>query len=133
MNTSNNKEAFELSPEELAQLGNGALSYIREIEGRDVIRLVGPQAPYRWAPDWWCYPEAVSRLDALWRAWEHLRHDGALGVSLWWRDHADHHLQILLDPAGPFMAATGQNRPGEPLPYTPPPEGLFPDLRTQPG
>ena len=44
MNTSNNKEAFELSPEELAQLGNGALSYIREIEGRDVIRLVGPQA-----------------------------------------------------------------------------------------
>jgi hypothetical protein len=49
MNTSNNKEAFELSPEELAQLGNGALSYIREIEGRDVIRLVGPQA--RVAPD----------------------------------------------------------------------------------
>ncbi len=48
MNTSNNK-AFELSPEELAQLGNGALSYIREIEGRDVIRLVGPQA--RVAPD----------------------------------------------------------------------------------
>ncbi len=49
MNTSNNKEAFELSPEELAQLGNGALSYIREIEGRDVIRLVGAQA--RVAPD----------------------------------------------------------------------------------
>ena len=49
MNTSNNKEAFELSPEELAQLGNGALSYIREIEGREVIRLVGPQA--RVAPD----------------------------------------------------------------------------------
>ena len=49
MNTSNNKDAFELSPEELAQLGNGALSYIREIEGREVIRLVGPQA--RVAPD----------------------------------------------------------------------------------
>ena len=42
MNTSNSKEGFELSPEELAQLGNGALSYIREIEGREVIRLVGP-------------------------------------------------------------------------------------------
>ena len=44
MNTSNDKKAVELSLEELAQLGNGALSYIREIEGRDVIRMVGPQA-----------------------------------------------------------------------------------------
>jgi hypothetical protein len=35
---------IQLSVEELAQLGNGALSYIREVEGRDVIRMVGPQA-----------------------------------------------------------------------------------------
>jgi hypothetical protein len=49
MNTNNDKEALELSLEELAQLGNGALSYIREIEGRDVIRMVGPQAQV--APD----------------------------------------------------------------------------------
>ena len=49
MNTSNEKKAVELSLEELAQLGNGALSYIREIEGRDVIRMVGPQAQI--APD----------------------------------------------------------------------------------
>ena len=49
MNTSNDKLALELSLEELAQLGNGALSYIREIEGRDVIRMVGPQA--RVSPD----------------------------------------------------------------------------------
>ncbi len=49
MNTSNDKKAVELSLEELAQLGNGALSYIREIEGRDVIRMVGPQAQI--APD----------------------------------------------------------------------------------
>jgi hypothetical protein len=49
MNTSNDKQALELSLEELAQLGNGALSYIREIEGRDVLRLVGPQV--RVSPD----------------------------------------------------------------------------------
>ncbi len=49
MNASNDKQALELSLEELAQLGNGALSYIREIEGRDVIRMVGPQA--RVSPD----------------------------------------------------------------------------------
>jgi len=49
MNASNDKQALKLSPEELAQLGNGALSYIREIEGRDVIRLVCPQV--RVSPD----------------------------------------------------------------------------------
>jgi hypothetical protein len=38
-----NKE-IQVSVEELAQLGNGALSYIREVEGRDVIRMVGQQA-----------------------------------------------------------------------------------------
>ena len=43
-----NKE-FQLSVEELAQLGNGALSYIREVEGRDVIKMVGQQAQV--APD----------------------------------------------------------------------------------
>jgi hypothetical protein len=43
-----NKE-FQLSVEELAQLGKGALSYIREVEGRDVIRMVGEQAQV--APD----------------------------------------------------------------------------------
>jgi hypothetical protein len=35
---------IQLSVEELAQLGNGALSYIREVEGRDVIKMVGNQA-----------------------------------------------------------------------------------------
>jgi hypothetical protein len=38
-----NKE-IQVSVEELAQLGNGALSYIREVEGRDIIRMVGQQA-----------------------------------------------------------------------------------------
>jgi len=39
-----NKEfnKMAITPEELAQIGNGALSYIKEVEGRDVIRLVGP-------------------------------------------------------------------------------------------
>lgn len=30
-----------ISAEELAQIGNGALSYIKEVEGRDVIKMVG--------------------------------------------------------------------------------------------
>jgi hypothetical protein len=31
-----------ISADELAQIGNGALSYIREVDGRDVMRMVGP-------------------------------------------------------------------------------------------
>ena len=37
-------------------------------------RRVGPgNASFRWAARWWEYPEALARVDALWRAWEHLR------------------------------------------------------------
>jgi hypothetical protein len=85
-----------------------------------------------WARDWWNFPEAVSRLEALWRAWEHLRLDPALGMSVWWRDHADHHMNILFSEHGPFAGADtlGENKAGEPLPCDPAPEGWFPDLRS---
>ena len=28
---------------------------------------------FRWCPQWWAHPEAVSRLTALWRSWEAFR------------------------------------------------------------
>ena len=37
-----------------------------------VFRRVGDRSQFHWAADWWRYPEAVIRVDALWRAWEHL-------------------------------------------------------------
>lgn len=92
-------------------------------------RQVGDRAARRWAAEWWRSPEAIVRLEALWRSWEHLRLDPAIGMSVWIRDHADHHLGILWDPDGPFAKSTDQARPGETLPYVPPPEGLFPDVR----
>ena len=53
-------------------------------------------------------------------------------MSTWWRDHADHHMRILLSPDGPF--ATSRSRPGErePLPYNAPPGGMFVDVRSLP-
>ena len=94
-------------------------------------RKVGPQndGVFRWAADWWRYPEAVSRLESLWRAWESLRLDGATGSSRWWRDHADHHMPMLMSADGPFAFATSRNSPDDPLPYEPPPLGYFPDMR----
>ncbi|WP_306914878.1 MULTISPECIES: DUF4913 domain-containing protein [unclassified Arthrobacter] len=57
--------------------------------------------------DWYFHPEAVSRVEALWRAWEHLRLDGATGISVWFKDHADHHMSVLLD-LGPCLHGHGQ-------------------------
>jgi Domain of unknown function (DUF4913) len=96
--------------------------YKRRIDGRRRV----------WDAQWWRSDEAVIRLEALWRAWEHLRLDPATGMSVWWRDHADHHMPLLLDPDGPFANAAPEantTRPGQPLPYQAPPEGLFPDVR----
>jgi hypothetical protein len=35
-----------------------------------------------WCASWWKHPEAISRLEALWRAWETLRLDSPLGMSV---------------------------------------------------
>ncbi|MEJ7894180.1 MAG: DUF4913 domain-containing protein [Solirubrobacteraceae bacterium] len=80
-----------------------------------------------WCPQWWRHAEAIARLEALWRAWEHLRLDPATGMSVWFRDHADHHMPVLLSADGPFKGCK-PDKHGErldPLPLDPPPDGLF--------
>lgn len=93
-------------------------------------RVVGPQGPYRWRARWWEVPEAISRLDSLWRAWEALRLEPTFGMSVWWRDHADPHMRALMDPEGPFKGSEDRNATGDPLPYENPPQGMFIDVRT---
>lgn len=83
-----------------------------------------------WSPRWWASAEATARLEALWRAWEHLRLDPSTGPSVWWRDHADHHMSVLMNSAGPFSKEVDVKATIlEPLPHEEPPEGLFPDIR----
>ena len=80
-----------------------------------------------WCPEWWRHAEAIARLDALWRAWEHLRLDAATGASVWFRDHADHHMPVLLSADGPFKGCK-PDKHGErldPLPLADPPAGVF--------
>lgn len=87
----------------------------------------------KWAARWWEYDEAIARLEAIWRAWEFLRKDAGTGSSVWWLNHADTHMAVLMDPDGPFADVEdkeeNQNRKGEPLPYIAPSAGLFPDVR----
>jgi hypothetical protein len=49
-------------------------------------------------------------------------------MSVWFRDHADPHMAVLLDADGPFKRcspAKGHGRELDPLPTKPAPEGLF--------
>lgn len=57
---------------------------------------------YRWCAQWWRHAEAIVRLSALWHSWESMRLQGATGIGLWFRDHLDHQLPILMGPRGPF-------------------------------
>ncbi|UGQ13505.1 DUF4913 domain-containing protein [Yinghuangia sp. ASG 101] len=83
-----------------------------------------------WCPEWWQHPEAIARLTSVWRAFEHLRGDPALGLSTWWLNHADPHLRHLMDPDyGPFAACdpnVGHTEfPLGPLPVSPAPPGMW--------
>jgi hypothetical protein len=103
-----------------------APTWARPVDGR---RLT-------WCPSWWKHAEAIVRLEALWRSWEHLRLDPATGMSVWLRDHADHHMRILMDPEiGPFKSCHPERGHGErlkPLPLQLPPDGLFTPSRSTP-
>ncbi|MEU1132632.1 DUF4913 domain-containing protein [Streptomyces sp. NPDC005900] len=74
-----------------------------------------------WCPSWWRHPEGLSRLTAMWRAWENLRLDPALGISTWWLHHGDPHLRVLMDrEVGPFASCKPEghtSRPYPPLPH----------------
>jgi hypothetical protein len=81
-----------------------------------------------WCPEWWSHPEAVVRLDAMWRVWEYLHPGGGIGVSVWFIDHADRHMSRLLSRSGPFRycgTRSGHRDLLHPLPLHSPPPGLF--------
>lgn len=81
----------------------------------------------KWCAQWFLHAEAVSRVDALWRAWEHLRLDPATGLSVWWKDHADVHMAVLLGQKGPFYAcSSSRHNAPEPFPCEMAPEGWLP-------
>lgn len=107
-------------------------SYLSQVYRRQVSDL----SDTVWCPEWWKHPEATARLEALWRSWEHLRQDGATGMSVWFLDHADKHMAVLLSPTGPFKYCSVRNGHKDmliPLPVAAPPEGLFSNPPDHPG
>ncbi|MQY21716.1 DUF4913 domain-containing protein [Nocardia macrotermitis] len=65
-------------------------------------RQVQDRSDTVWCPQWWTHPEAVVRLDSLWRSWEYFRSVGRPGLSTWFLDYADPQMYRLFDPRGTF-------------------------------
>ncbi|ONH33425.1 MULTISPECIES: DUF4913 domain-containing protein [Protofrankia] len=81
---------------------------------------------FRWCAQWWDHLEAVIRLEALWRAWEHARTDPNTGIATWHTTLLDPQLAVLCGPSGPFRACRpDRHEPDRPLPVTPTPPGHF--------
>jgi len=96
---------------ELAQLVE------RRVRGKEANVLDG-RTNVRWCASWWRHPEVVSRLTAMWHAWEELRHDSGTGMSVWWRDHFDPHWAVLTSETGPMSRCTTAECDG-PVPALP--------------
>jgi hypothetical protein len=97
---------------------NRFLPVYRRMEGDEI----------RWCHMWWAHAEAVSRLQALWHAWEVMRWEPGTGMGNWHRDHLDPQLKALLSPDGPFHACTtSEHREPVPLSASPAPSGWFED------
>lgn len=87
----------------------------------------------RWCATWWRHPEAVVRLEALWRTWEVLRLDPAFGMATWLREHLDPQRGVLFGDDGPFQACDGDaaHHPPPPLPAQPAPPDWTTAVGTQ--
>ncbi len=87
-------------------------------------RLIGPRHQ-RWSASWWNSPEAQMRMDAIWRSYESLKDDPATGLSVWFKDHFDPHMNVLTSDAGPFGESRDTSKRGEDPAYEPPPQEVL--------
>jgi hypothetical protein len=91
-----------------------------------VLTFARPGQQIRWCARWWDHPEAVLRLDAMWRTWEAAALDPVRGVAVWIRDYLDPNLAVLLSPAGPFAdCSDGQHVKPSVLPVSATPPGWW--------
>jgi hypothetical protein len=90
------------------------------------VLTFGRSGEQHWCASWWDHPEAVLRLEALWRSWEVAALDPVRGMALWIREHLDRNLDVLFGAAGPFAQCTPQRHTKTPvLPVNPPPDGWW--------
>jgi hypothetical protein len=109
---------------------SSAVEFFADLFAPSYAREVNEGAQLAWCPEWYKHPEALIRMECVWRAWEHLRLEPALGLSTWWLNHADPHMRVLMDTEGPFKkcAYDGHKKPTPEkaaLPHVVPEAGIF--------
>jgi hypothetical protein len=110
---------------------SSAVEFFADLLAESYVREVNEGAAFAWCQEWYKHPEALIRMESIWRAWEHLRLEPALGISTWWLNHADPHMRVLMDKEGPFKkcAYDGHKPPRSlglaSLPHTEPEAGIF--------
>ena len=88
------------------------------------VRPLGGE--WRWCPRWWDHAEAITRLEALWRSWEALTRDPALGMATWLTHHLDPQLPLLMGNRGPFARCSDdRHEAAKPLRAEPAPDGWW--------
>lgn len=85
---------------------------------------------YTWCPTWWKHPEAIARLEALWRAWEICRAEDGEAPSRWFWQHCDPMLAVLMDAKrGPMSDCKPDEHrkytTAKHLPKVPAPQGFW--------
>lgn len=74
----------------------------------------------KWCRRWWAHPEAVYRLDCLWRRYEQLRLEEPLTYGeTFLRVYGDYHMDRLMAPGQPFDACYMEHQPPVDLPIDP--------------
>ncbi|GAB3868515.1 hypothetical protein GCM10028801_44560 [Nocardioides maradonensis] len=94
----------------------------------------------RWCDHWWEHAEAITRLEAIWEAFELMRLQPAPSFSTWLRDHFDVHMRTLTDPDGVFhkcdmkkvdpKTGSGYHNAEPTWPSAPVPVGMFAEIET---
>lgn len=95
------------------------------------VHRMGDQYAGRWCRSWWEHAEAVTRLEAIWEAFEVMRQQPPPSFSTWLRDHFDSHMRMLTAVEGVFYRCNGEDHDEmhqvhEQWASVPPPAEMFP-------
>jgi len=123
-------EQLPVPPEPAPRFASLAI-FVDEYVLPNWIHKLGENYGGLWCARWWEHPEAVTRLEALWEAFEVMRLETPPALSTWLRDHFDVHMRALTMPAGVFFNCSiakhnEQHQTNEPWRADPPPVGMFP-------
>lgn len=88
---------------------------------------ISSQSIATWCPHWFEHPEAVLRLEAMWRSFEAARTDPLNGMATWLRDIADYQMSQLTSGDGPFRRCreNGHRPPTLEITSAPVPDGYL--------